>query len=213
MITFDESMKLIKKYDLPIVKTFASLDFTKLKTAFSKMEKPIVLKVYSPDIVHKTDVGCLVSGIYTLAQLKEAYKKILKNVFSFNPNARIDAFILQETAKGIELIIGAKKDETFGKIILFGLGGVYTEIFEDIAIRVLSIDESQVDSMIKQIKGYKILSGFRGKKYNLEALKQLILKVAKLFEKEKIKEIDLNPVFLNEKSAKIVDWKFYKEKL
>ena len=210
MIAFEESMKLIKKYDLPIVKTFASLDFTKLKTAFSKMEKPVVLKVYSPDITHKTDVGCLVSGIYTLTQLKDAYKKILKNTFSFNQNARIDAFILQETAKGIELIIGAKNDETFGKIILFGLGGIYAETFEDVATRVLPIDEIQVDSMIKQIKGFKILSGYRGKKYNLEALKQLILKVAKLFEEEEIKEIDLNPVFLDEKDAKIVDWKFYR---
>jgi len=210
MITFEESMKLIKKYDLPIVKTFYSLDFTTLKSAFAKMEKPVVLKVYSPDIIHKSDVGCLVSEIYTLAQLKEAYKKILKNAFSFNPNARIDAFILQETAKEVELIIGVKNDETFGKIILFGLGGIYAEIFEDVAIRVLPIDESQADSMIKQIKGFKILSGYRGKKYNLEALRQLILKVAKLFEEEEIKEIDLNPVFLDEKDAKIVDWKFYR---
>jgi len=213
MITFDESIKLIKKYDLPIVKTFYSLDLGRLKNAFLKMEKPVVLKVYSPDIIHKTDVGCLVSEIYTLTQLKDAYKRILKNAFSFNPNARIDAFILQETAKGIELIIGAKKDETFGKIILFGLGGIYAEIFEDVAIRALPIDESQADSMIKQIKGFKILSGYRGKKYNLDALRQLILKVAKLFEEQKIKEIDLNPVFLDEKDAKIVDWKFYEEKL
>jgi len=210
MISFEESMKLIKKYDLPIVKTFASLDFNELKKAFQKMEKPAVLKVYSPDIIHKTDAGCLVSGIYTLSQLKDAYKKILRNAFSFNPNARIDAFVLQEIAKGIELIIGTKNDETFGKIILFGLGGIYTEIFEDVAIRVLPLDEMQVESMIRQIKGYKILSGYRGKKYNLEALKQLIIKVAELFEKESIKEIDLNPVFLDEKEAKIVDWKFYR---
>jgi len=210
MITFEEGIRLIKKYDLPIVKTFASLDFKEIKKAFKKMEKPVVLKVYSPDIIHKTDVGCLVSGIYTLTQLKDAYKKILKNAFSFNPNARIDAFILQETAKGVELIIGAKNDETFGKIILFGLGGIYAEIFEDVAIRVLPIDKSQVDLMIRQIKGFKILSGYRGKKYNLEALKHLILKAAKLFEEEEIKEVDLNPVFLDEKDVKIVDWKFYR---
>ena len=210
MIAFEESMELIRKYELPVVKTFHSLDFNELKKAFSKMEKPVVLKVYSSDIIHKTDAGCLVSGIYSLSQLKDAYKKILRNAFSFNPNARIDAFVLQESAKGIELIIGAKNDETFGKIILFGLGGIYTEIFEDVAIRVLPIDEEQADSMIKQIKGFKILRGYRGKKYNLEALKRLILKIAKLFEEEEIKEIDLNPVFLDEEDAKIADWKFYR---
>lgn len=210
MIAFEESIELIRKYELPVVKTFHSLDFNELKKAFSKMEKPVVVKVYSPDIIHKTDAGCLVSGIYSLSQLKDAYKKILRNAFSFNPNARIDAVVLQESAKGIELIIGAKNDETFGKIILFGLGGIYAEIFEDVAIRVLPIDEEQADSMIKQIKGFKILSGYRGKKYNLEALKRLILKVAKLFEEEEIKEIDLNPVFLDEEDAKIADWKFYR---
>jgi len=210
MIGFEESMELIRKYELPVVKTFHSLDFNELKKAFLKMEKPVVLKVYSSDIIHKTDAGCLVSGIYSLSQLKDAYKKILRNAFSFNPNARIDAFVLQESAKGIELIIGAKNDETFGKIILFGLGGIYTEIFEDVAIRVLPIDEEQADSMIKQIKGFKILRGYRGKKYNLEALKRLILKIAKLFEEEEIKEIDLNPVFLDEEDAKIADWKFYR---
>jgi acyl-CoA synthetase (NDP forming) len=94
MISFEESMKLIKKYDLQIVKTFASLDFNELKKAFQKMEKPAILKVYSPDIIHKTDADCLVSGIYTLSQLKDAYNKILRNAFSFNPNARIDAFVL-----------------------------------------------------------------------------------------------------------------------
>jgi acyl-CoA synthetase (NDP forming) len=210
MIGLKESFKLIKKYKLPIVKTFASLDFEKLRKSSLKMRKPVVLKVYSPDIVHKTDVGCLVTGINSLGQLKEAYKKILRNAFSFNPNARIESFLMQESAKGIELIIGAKNDETFGKIILFGLGGIYTEVFEDIAIRVLPIDENQVDSMIRQIKGFKILSGYRGKRYNLDALKELILKVSKLFENENIKEIDLNPVFLDEKGAKIVDWKFYR---
>jgi len=210
MISFEESMKLIKKYNLAIAKTYASLDFNELRKAFQKMEKPVILKVYSPDIIHKTDAGCLFSGIYTLSQLKDAYKKILRNAFSFNPNARIDAFILQESAKGIELIIGAKSDETFGKIILFGLGGIYTEIFEDVAIRVLPINEMQVESMIRQIRGFKILNGYRGKKYNLESLKELIMKVAWLFEKERIKEIDLNPVFLDEKEAKIVDWKFYR---
>jgi succinyl-CoA synthetase beta subunit len=210
MISLKESFKLIKKYKLPIVKTFASLDFEKLRKSFLKMKKPIVLKVYSPDIIHKTDVGCLITGINNLSQLREAYKKILKNVFSFNPNARIESFLMQESAKGVELIIGTKIDETFGKIILFGLGGIYTEVFEDIAIRVLPINENQADSMIKQIKGFKILSSYRGKRYNLGALKELILKVAKLFENENIKEVDLNPVFLDEKEAKIVDWKFYR---
>jgi succinyl-CoA synthetase beta subunit len=210
MISLKESLEIIEKYELPIVKTFASLDFDELKKAFTKFEKPAVLKVYSPDIAHKTEMGCLVSGIYTLSQLRKAYKTILNNTFSFNPNARIEAFLLQETAQGIEIIVGAKRDATFGNIILFGLGGIYTEVFEDVSIRVLPVDENQIDSMIKQVKSFRILSGYRGKKFNLNALKNLLFKVSILFEREEIREIDLNPVFLNEKEARIVDWKFYR---
>jgi hypothetical protein len=210
MISLKESLEIIEKYELPIVKTFASLDFNELKKAFAKFEKPVVLKIYSPDIAHKTEIGCLVSGIYTLSQLRKAYKSILSNTFSFNPNARIEAFLLQETAHGIEIIVGAKRDATFGNIILFGLGGIYTEVFEDVSIRVLPVDENQIDSMIKQVKSFRILSGYRGKKFNLNALKNLLFKVSTLFEREEIMEIDLNPVFLNEKEARIVDWKFYR---
>ncbi|MGC8993640.1 MAG: acetate--CoA ligase family protein [Candidatus Aenigmatarchaeota archaeon] len=209
MLTFEKSLKILKKWKIPIVKTFYSLELKDLEKAFDRMRKPSVLKVYSPDIIHKTEIGCIYTDIKTKNELREAYEKILKNVFSFNKNARIEAFLLQEKIDGIELIIGAKNDENFGKIILFGLGGIYAEIFKDISIRVLPIKEKDVESMIKQIKGYKILKGYRGKKFNLEALKKLILKTAKLFENENIKEIDFNPVFLNEKEARVVDWKFY----
>ncbi|MGC9059207.1 MAG: acetate--CoA ligase family protein [Candidatus Aenigmatarchaeota archaeon] len=209
MLTLEKSLKILKKWKIPIVKTFYSLELKDLEKAFDRMRKPSVLKVYSPDIIHKTEIGCIYTDIKTKNELREAYEKILKNVFSFNKNARIEAFLLQEKIDGIELIIGAKNDENFGKIILFGLGGIYAEIFKDISIRVLPIKEKDVESMIKQIKGYKILKGYRGKKFNLEALKKLILKTAKLFENESIKEIDFNPVFLNEKEARVVDWKFY----
>ncbi|MGC9200745.1 MAG: acetate--CoA ligase family protein [Candidatus Aenigmatarchaeota archaeon] len=209
MLTLEKSLKILKKWKIPIVKTFYSLELKDLEKAFDRMRKPSVLKVYSPDIIHKTEIGCIYTDIKTKNELREAYEKILKNVFSFNKNARIEAFLLQEKIDGIELIIGAKNDENFGKIILFGLGGIYAEIFKDISIRVLPIKEKDVESMIKQIKGYKILKGYRGKKFNLEALKKLILKTAKLFENENIKEIDFNPVFLNEKEARVVDWKFY----
>jgi acyl-CoA synthetase (NDP forming) len=209
MLTLEKSLKILKKWKIPIVKTFYSLELKDLEKAFDRMRKPSVLKVYSPDIIHKTEIGCIYTDIKTKNELREAYEKILKNVFSFNKNARIEAFLLQEKIDGIELIIGAKNDENFGKIIIFGLGGIYAEIFKDISIRVLPIKEKDVESMIKQIKGYKILKGYRGKKFNLEALKKLILKTAKLFENENIKEIDFNPVFLNEKEARVVDWKFY----
>jgi len=210
MITFKESLSLIRKYKLPIVKTYASLDFNDLIKHFEKMRKPLILKVYSPDIVHKTDIGCLVSEIYTKSQLKEAYKRILKNAFSFSVNVRIECFLMQEVERGIELIVGAKNDETFGKIVLFGLGGIYAEVLEDVAIRALPIDERDIDSMLKQIKGFKILSGYRGKKFDLESLKLLILKLSRLIEREEIKEVDLNPVFINERGVRIADWKFYR---
>lgn len=209
MLNFKESEKLLKKWKIPTVKTFSSLKLEDLERAFEKMKKPLVLKIFSPDIIHKTEIGCVYTNIKTREELRKAYKKILRNVFSFNKNTRIETFLLQESAEGIELIIGAKNDENFGKMILFGLGGIYAEIFKDVSIRILPVKEEDVEKMIKQIKGYRIIKGYRGKKFNIEALKKLLLKTAKLFENEKIKELDFNPVFLDEREAKVADWKFF----
>ena len=205
-LSYKKAYALLKKYKIPLVKSYFFLQLNELSKPI-KFDRPYVLKVDSPDILHKTDAGCVITNIKTNSELKSSLKGIMVNAFNYNPNARIESFVLQEQVSGLELIVGSKLDKTFGKIILFGLGGIFTEVYNDVAIRALPLTEKDIDSMIKEIRAYKILKGYRGKTYNLNALKNLISSVAELLENEPIEEMDLNPVILNEKSALVADWR------
>jgi len=207
LLSPEKSLQLMAKYKIPFVKTVLCKTLDELLLTASHLTPPFVLKLQSPDIIHKTDVGGVVTKIKSIEELKEAYKKIISNVKKVRPNARIEGFILQRYVDGLEVIVGGKIDPTFGKIILFGLGGIFTEVFEDTAIRVVPIGGKDARSMITEIKAYKILKGFRGKTYNIKSLVDVLLRTSKLLEHEDIKEMDFNPVIVNEKEAKVVDWR------
>ncbi|MCS7093858.1 MAG: acetate--CoA ligase family protein [Candidatus Aenigmarchaeota archaeon] len=207
MIGFKESLSILKKYKIPICRSYFSLDLSVLEKRMKNLEKA-VLKVYSRDVIHKTEMGAIMTDIRGVDELRRAYKKILENVFSFKDDARIESFVLQEQVKGLEVIIGGKTDEVFGKVIVFGAGGIYTEIYRDVSLRSLPLRKDDVEDMVRQTKVYEILRGYRGKKYDFTSLYNLILKSARMFLKEKIKEFDFNPVIVTEKGAYVVDWRF-----
>ncbi|MEM5875328.1 MAG: acetate--CoA ligase family protein [Candidatus Aenigmatarchaeota archaeon] len=207
MLSLKESLKIIKKYRIPIVESYFSLEIEYLKNRIKNFDKA-VLKVYSPDIVHKTEAKSVILDIRNKKELEKAYKDLLCNVFSYNKNSRIESFVLQKQINGLEIFVGGKTDNVFGKVIVFGAGGIFTEIYKDISIRVLPIYLKDVEEMVKEIKVYEILKGFRGKKFNLKSLFELILRSGNMFLKENIKEFDFNPVIINEKGVYVVDWRF-----
>jgi len=207
MLTLKESLKIIKKYRIPIVESYFSLEIEYLKNRIKNFDKA-VLKVYSPDIVHKTEAKSVILDIRNKKELEKAYKDLLCNVFSYNKNSRIESFVLQKQINGLEIFVGGKTDNVFGKVIVFGAGGIFTEIYKDISIRVLPISLKDVEEMVKETKVYEILKGFRGKKFNLKSLFELILRSGNMFLKENIKEFDFNPVIINEKGVYVVDWRF-----
>jgi len=207
MLSLKESLKIIKKYRIPIVESYFSLEIEYLKNRIKNFDKA-VLKVYSPDIVHKTEAKSVILDIRNKKELEKAYKDLLFNVFSYNKNSRIESFVLQKQINGLEIFVGGKTDNVFGKVIVFGAGGIFTEIYKDISIRVLPISLKDVEEMVKETKVYEILKGFRGKKFNLKSLFELILRSGNMFLKENIKEFDFNPVIINEKGVYVVDWRF-----
>ena len=207
MLSLKESLKIIKKYRIPIVESYFSLEIEYLKNRIKNFDKA-VLKVYSPDIVHKTEAKSVILDIRNKKELEKAYKDLLCNVFSYNKNSRIESFVLQKQINGLEIFVGGKTDNVFGKVIVFGAGGIFTEIYKDISIRVLPISLKDVEEMVKETKVYEILKGFRGKKFNLKSLFELILRSGNMFLKENIKEFDFNPVIINEKGVYVVDWRF-----
>lgn len=139
-------------------------------------------------------------GIINEEELKNAYNEILENAKSYNIHSEIEGVIVQEMLpKGLELIFGINKDPQFGHTIMFGLGGIYVEIFEDIALRLVPIDRGQAYSMILETKVSKVLTGARGKNYNIDEVVDILLKLSKLVQDHKeIEEIDINPFILYE---------------
>lgn len=206
-LTVDESLEVIRQYGIPVVKgkivktAKAAADFAE------RVGYPVAMKIVSRDILHKTDVGGLALGLSSAADVRKAYKKMINSVRGAKPRAKIEGVLVQRMVEdGCEVIIGGKKDAQFGQTIAFGLGGLFVEVFEDVAFRVVPIGRSDAEDMVREIKGYKILSGTRGKKYDVRALVNLSLRVSKLLEEnDGIKELDINPVFALGKGAIAVD--------
>jgi succinyl-CoA synthetase beta subunit len=168
-----------------------------------KIKPPLVLKIISKQALHKTDIGG-VKIVHTQSELEPAYSQLLKTAKKHR--IKLEGILAQKYYEGEQLIIGIKKDPVFNHVILFGLGGIFTEVLEDTAIRKCPINKYDVDEMLNELRASKIFHGFRGKKLNLSLLKNTLIKVSELPQKnKKIKELDINPFILNEKNGVIVD--------
>ena len=166
------------------------------------------MKILSCDIQHKTEAGCVFLGVGE-KDAGTTYEEIMENAAAYKADAFIDGVLMQEmAAEGLEVIVGMKKDPQFGPVLMTGSGGIYVEVFQDIALRLLPVDEKEAVKMIKETKLYQIIRGARGTEYDMDALVGCLLKVSELaVDQPSIEEIDINPLFLYEKGkgAKGVD--------
>lgn len=173
-----------------------------------KIGYPIVLKIVSPDIIHKSDVGGVVVGLKTAKDVRNAYKQILESVKKHKADAKIVGVLVQEMApSSTEVIVGAIKDPQFGPALMFGLGGIFVEVLKDVTFRVAPITVDEAREMITEVKAYPLLKGYRNQPpADIEAIVQILLNTSKLvMEHQEIKELDLNPIMVYEKGAKTVD--------
>jgi len=171
---------------------------------------PIVLKIVSEDIIHKSDIGGVKVGIKNEKELKNAYKEIMYRAKKSYPKANIRGILVNEMVeKGVEIIVGCSEDPQFGPVIMFGLGGIYVEVLKDVAFRVAPIDKEDALDMIDDIKSYPLLYGVRGeKKRDIESISNILMRVSNLvYEIREISELDINPLMVLEdgKGSKIVD--------
>jgi acyl-CoA synthetase (NDP forming)/RimJ/RimL family protein N-acetyltransferase len=158
------------------------------------LDYPVVLKIVSPDVVHKTDSGGVKLNLTNDEDVRKAYRDILS---SLNDERIIGVSVQKMAPAGIEAIVGVTRDASFGPVLMFGLGGIFTEVLKDVTFRVLPITEDSAVEMIEEIKGYSLLKGYRGRSVDIQALKDLLLKVSSLAGMHpEIRELDLNPVFL-----------------
>ena len=169
---------------------------------------PVALKVVSPDIVHKSDVGGVRLHLRSLAQVGKAYGETVAGVRARAPEALIEGVAVQPMATpGIEVVAGLTRDRTFGSVVMFGLGGIFVEILNDVAFRVVPLQPKDARAMIREVRGFPILQGARGSApVDLATLEDILLKLSRLSERRpEIHEIDLNPVLVYPMGALAVD--------
>ncbi len=185
--------KLLGKYGIRVAEEGIARSPKEAAAFARKFGYPVVLKIVSDEIIHKSDAGCVKTNIVNEHDLLSAYAVIMRNA----GKARVQGMLVQKMArKGLELIVGGKKDPQFGPLILFGIGGIFVEVFRDVSLRVCPITKADALEMMDEIKGAPLLKGVRGTvPVDREKLAQLLVSVSKmLYENQGICELDLNPV-------------------
>ena len=203
-----EAKELLKEYGIPVpdFKLIKSED--EIAGLAKEINFPIVMKIVSPDIIHKTDAGGVKVGVKDEEEARMIYQEIISKAIKYNKKASISGVIAYTMVpQGTEIIIGMMKDPHFGPVIMFGLGGIFVEVLKDISFRILPIEEIDAREMITEIKGYEILKGARGNPpRDIRAIEEVLMKVSKLtMENPEINEIDLNPIFVFENGIQVVD--------
>ncbi len=169
---------------------------------------PVVLKISSVDITHKSDAGGVKVNLPDKAAVEKAYDDIMDSCKAKHPDADIEGVAVQGMAKaGTEVIIGMTKDPSFGPVLMFGLGGIFVEVLKDVAFRIVPLEKNDASEMIGEIKGKKLLEGYRGQDpADIPFLEDMLIKLSELVDKtEGIEEIDMNPVFAYKQGAVVVD--------
>jgi acetyltransferase len=203
-----DAMSLLGAYGLPAIKTELARTRQQAVVLAKKIGLPVAMKIVSPDVVHKTDIGAVKLDLNSEKDVGEAFDEILKNVKTNSPGARIEGVLLQNyVTGGTETIIGIHRDPKFGPLLMFGLGGIYVEAYRDVSFRLAPIRELGAKNMIQQIRGGKILEGFRGQPpRDVEAIAECIERLSQLaMDLEEVQELDVNPLLAFEKGCKAVD--------
>ncbi|MHC4183980.1 MAG: acetate--CoA ligase family protein [Planctomycetota bacterium] len=204
----DESLAMVKLFGIDV------LDYALVKTAEEAVEVskkigfPLVLKIASPDVLHKSDIGGVVINLKNVQEVERNYNKALDNLKRIVPDARIGGMLIQkQLPEATHLIVGGICDEQFGPAVMFGLGGVFVELYKDVSFRIAPVTDTEAMEMVKEIKAYPVLSGYRGpKKIDIEQVTKTIVNISDLITNISIiKEVELNPLFAYEKSVKVVD--------
>jgi 4-hydroxybutyryl-CoA synthetase (ADP-forming) len=206
----EEGYEVLEAYGFPTPKSLLCSREQECIDAAKEIGYPVVMKIVSPDIIHKSDAGGVKVGIKTDDELRNSFRTITENALKYKSDAKIKGVLVQEMVKSAkETILGASQDPTFGPVIMFGLGGIYVEVLKDVVFRIVPIDEQEATNMVESIKTIKLLKGVRGEKSSdLRAIADSLQRLSQLVvDFPEIKEFDINPLLVLEegKGARVVD--------
>ena len=196
------------EYDIPVTKFELAKNEREAVEFAEKIGYPVVLKIVSPDIIHKSDAGGVMVNLKSKVEVKNAYGQILENAKKYKATAKIVGVLVQEMApQSTEIIVGAIKDPQFGQTLMFGLGGIFVELFKDVTFRVAPITQEDAREMVTEVKAYPVLTGYRNSPpADIDAIINILLNTSRLvMDNPEIKELDLNPIMAYGNGAKTVD--------
>jgi acyl-CoA synthetase (NDP forming) len=203
-----EAKTICAEYSIPVTTFKLAKNDNEAAELAEQIGFPVVLKIVSPDIIHKSDAGGVKVNLKNAAEVRNAYTKILENAKRYDSAAKIIAVLVQEMApQSTEVIVGAIKDPQFGQTLMFGLGGIFVEILKDVTFRIAPITREDAQEMITEVKAYPLLKGYRNTPpADIDAIITILVNTSRLvMDYPEIKELDLNPVMAYEKGAKTVD--------
>jgi len=203
-----EAFQVIKYYGINSPDVVVVRNGEEAKSLADKIGYPVALKIVSPDISHKSDVGGVKLNLKSPEEVGRAVDEMFETVQTKAPNARLVGVLMYRMApQGLEVIVGGVRDGIFGPVVMFGLGGIFVEVMKDVSFRVSPIRMEDALEMLREIKSYNVLEGYRGQPpVNMNAIAEIIVKTSKLLEENpEIESIDLNPVMAYTDSAMVVD--------
>jgi len=195
LLTEVESKELIKEAGIPVVDTRLARTKDEAVSIASELGYPVVLKVVSPEITHKSDVGGVKVSLQDQSQVAQAYDEIVAKASTAGKVLGVS--VQPMVQEGIEVIMGMSKDPHFGPVLAFGLGGITVEIYKDVAFRLVPLTPRDAREMVREIKGYQLLQGYRGQKAaDIDALEAALMDLSRYVKAHpEIRELDLNPLF------------------
>jgi len=201
-----ESKAVLDQWGIPVVPCEVATSSEEAVQLARSLGYPAVLKIVSPDIIHKTDAGGVRLDLRSDEEVRSAFEQIVGSVSSSSPSAAILGVSVQRMVSGIEVALGVTTDIQFGPVLMFGMGGVLVELLEDTAFRLIPVDDLDANEMIREIKGSSLLQGFRGLRADMDSLQHMLVKVSDLVVAyPHIEEMDLNPVFTSPSGSLVAD--------
>jgi len=199
-LTENQGKKLFEMYDIPVTREEVATSEGSAAEIADRIGYPLAMKIDSPDILHKTEAGGLKLNLGSRREVKAAFSEIMANAKRYDPDARLNGVLVQEMViGGTEVIVGVNNDPQFGPTVMFGLGGIFVEILKDVALRVAPLDREDALAMIREIKGYKVLAGARGKaRADIDAVADVLVKVSRMAMEleDHVAELDINPLLV-----------------
>jgi acetyltransferase len=200
-LTEDKVVQILGSYGFPVLPARVAHTAGKAARSSADIGFPVVMKVLSDEIIHKSDVKGVVLNITNETEAENAYNSILHNVSGLKPGVKVlGVYITKMVHAGQEVILGIKRDPSFGPVIMFGLGGIFVELYKDVSFRVAPVNEKTASAMISEIKAHELLNGLRGMaRFDIESIKKCIMRLSQLaLDFPQINELDINPLIVQQ---------------